>query len=499
MTEKGYMKDIYKQLEECMKKCDNLSQEVKSVKKQTSKKYIEEIREIKKVHNEEVRVLKDEIKDLKEKNDKLNNEVDRLKKQLNNDSNNSSLPPSSDIKANKKIIPNNREKTGKKVGGQKNHIGHHLSKKEIKKKIDNGEVIHEVINVGKVSDRYISKYVLDIKIDVVAKEYRFYQDENGKYNIPKEFNTDVQYGSEIKTFCSFLNIEGLVAIKRLSDFVKSITQNKLNISNGSIVNFIKELDNKSKTSIEGINKKILNSTLMYTDATTSRTNSINNCVRTYSTDKYVLLKATKGKGKKYIEATNILNKYVGKLCHDHETVIYNYGNEHGECNVHVSRYLKGNYENTSNIWSKYMRAFLCSLNNYKKELQKRGIECIDEEHKKKYSLRYDEILELGYIQNKKVKSKYYKDEEKKLLNRLKKYKKNHLKFIYDFEIPFDNNMAERDLRHVKSKQKISGCFRSEKGQESYLDIKSIILSLKKQCKDTYSAIRNIYKNIPVEI
>ena len=80
MTEKVYMKDVYKQLEECMKKCDNLSQEVRSVKKQTSKKYIEEIREIKKVHNEEVRVLKNEIKDLKEKNDKLNNEVDRLKK-----------------------------------------------------------------------------------------------------------------------------------------------------------------------------------------------------------------------------------------------------------------------------------------------------------------------------------------------------------------------------------------------------------------------------------
>lgn len=502
MTEKGYVKDIYKQLEEFMKKCDNLSQEIKDLKK---------------AHKEEIKQLKDgfakERKDFKEKIDNLNNvvnqrdkkieklenEVDRLKKQLNNDSNNSSLPPSSDIKPNKKIIPNNREKSGKKVGGQKGHIGHHLSKKEIEEKINNKEVNHEIINVGKVTDKYISKYVLDIKIDVVAKEYRFYQDEKGKYNIPKEFKSDVQYGADIKSLCAFLNIEGLVAFDRISYFIKSISKNKLNISSGSIVNFIKELKNKSKPLIEEIKKKILNSTLMHTDATTSRSCSKNTCVRTYSTDKYTLLKATKGKGKKYIEETNILNKYVGKLCHDHETVIYNYGNDHGECNVHISRYLKGNYQNTSNSWSNDMKRFLCSLNKYKKELQEGGIENISEDKLERYSLRYDEIIRLGVEQNKQVKSKYYRAEEKKLLNRLIKFKENHLKFIYDFEISFDNNMAERDLRHVKSKQKISGCFRSEEGQKSYLDIKSIILSLDKQCQDTYSAIKKIYMNIPVEI
>ena len=67
-----------------------------------------------------------------------------------------------------------------------------------------------------------------------------------------------------------------------------------------------------------------------------------------------------------------------------------------------------------------MRSFLCSLNEYKKELQKKGKKYIDDERLKKYSLRYDEILNLGVEQNKQVKSKYYRDEEKKLLNRLKK-------------------------------------------------------------------------------
>lgn len=72
------------------------------------------------------------------------------------------------------------------------------------------------------------------------------------------------------------------------------------------------------------------------------------CVRNYSTYKYTLLKATNGKSKKYIDETGILPKCVGALSHDHETLMYNYGKEHAECNVHILRYLSGNYENTSN-------------------------------------------------------------------------------------------------------------------------------------------------------
>lgn len=57
MATKGQMIDMYKQLEEVMKKCDSLSQEIKVVKKQTSQKYIKEIKQMKKEHKEEVYAL----------------------------------------------------------------------------------------------------------------------------------------------------------------------------------------------------------------------------------------------------------------------------------------------------------------------------------------------------------------------------------------------------------------------------------------------------------
>lgn len=484
----NYDRQVFRQLEHVLKKCDNLSQEIRDIKKEHKK-------EVAKL-NDKIDTLEQENYELKVENKKLRDDNDRMKKQLNNNSNNSSKPPSSDIKKN---IPNNKEKTTKKAGGQKGHVAHFLSKKDVEQKINSKEFKHEIINVGNIQEEYISKYVIDLKVDIVAKEYRFYKNDKGKYNIPKEFYANVQYGNKLKTMCCVLNTEGIVALDRLSNFVSCISHGLLNISKGSIVNFMKELDNKSKYLLNEIKEKILNSKLMYTDATTARCNNKNICVRNYSTQEYTLLVPTLGKSKKHIEETNILNRYTGDVVHDHETVIYNYGNRHIECNVHISRYLKGCHENTKHQWALKMRAFLCCLNEYRKRLKEEDIHFLQEEQLLRYSKRYDEILEKGYKENKTLKSKYLKQEEQSLLNRLKKYKENHLIFLYDFSVPFDNNLSERDLRHVKVKQKVSGHFNVMDGIKMYLDIKSIIGTLKKQGKNFYETIFNIYENIPVVI
>ena len=273
----------------------------------------------------------------------------------------------------------------------------------------------------------------------------------------------------------------------------------MNISNGTLVNFVTELKKKNECIVENIKEKLLNSNLLYTDATSVRCENKNISVRNYSTEKYTYLVPTYGKGKKHIEDTNILNRYNGNLVHDHETVIYNYGNKHVECNVHISRYLKGCYENTQHKWALNLRSLLCSLNEYKKKLIKRNIKKLTQEQLLRYSKRYDEILEDGYLENKKLKSKYLKQEEQKLLNRLKKYKENHLMFLYDFDMPFDNNLSERDLRHVKTKQKVFGYFNNLESSKTYFNIKSIISTLKKQNRNYYKEIFNIYENIPISI
>jgi len=96
------------------------------------------------------------------------------------------------------------------------------------------------------------------------------------------------------------------------------------------------------------------------------------------------------------------------------------------------------------------------------------------------------------VENKQTKSRYDKKEELKLLRRLQKYKNNHLLYLEDFTVPFDNNLSERDLRTFKTKMKVSGCFRSLTGARHFATLLSIIKTAIKQGRSPYTAVREIF-------
>jgi transposase len=82
---------------------------------------------------------------------------------------------------------------------------------------------------------------------------------------------------------------------------------------------------------------------------------------------------------------------------------------------------------------------------------------------------------------------------RKMLARLRDYKDAYLLFIRDYNAPFTNNLAERDLRPCKTRQKISGCFRTWKGISDFAKIRSVISTWKKQKSDLYA---KIYEKFP---
>ena len=143
-----------------------------------------------------------------------------------------------------------------------------------------------------------------------------------------------------------------------------------------------------------------------------------------------------------------------------------------------------------------MISLLCSMNVKRKELIKQGITCFSEDAIRKYEQEYQNLIIKGRSENKKTSHKYAGSEERTLLNRMEKYAHNHLLFLHDFEVPFENNISERDLRKAKNRQKMSGGFRKESGNKMYCSILTIIETLKRRNMGMIENIKKLFTGTP---
>lgn len=407
---------------------------------------------------------------------KLILENERLKNNNDKDSSNSGKPSSKD--GFKKIIHNSRSKTTKKQGGQLGHKGSTTDVSKIKQLIETGAVKHSVFNVNKTNENqdkpYVTRYVQDIEITSVVKEYRYYPNDLGKYDIPKEQNNVVTYGNELKAVAMLLVHRVPASMDQSVNFLKSITKDVFELTKASLANWSNSLADKLDPFTGEILQGLYNANYVHTDESPININGKNHQLHNYSNEKYTLQYVHKSKSRDAMEELGFLPNYVGTLIHDHNKVQYNFGTKHGECNAHILRYLKGVEDFTEHVWSKDMLKHLQEILHQKNLLKAEGIDCFDANSLAMYVKRYDEILKQA---NKQYQSDYdtnaYKEEERRLITRLAEYKDNHLLFMYDFKIPFSNNRAEADIRPAKRKLNI-GIFRSEVGAKYYLQIRSFI-------------------------
>lgn len=479
----NYEKGMYNQLMEVMVRLDSFEKE----------------------HKQEVTLLNKEISDLKKENKLLRDENQllrddnaRLKSIINNDSSNTSLPPSADQKGGRPANTyNGREKTGRKTGGQKGHKGITLTKAAVEEKIKSGRCRHEIQNIGDTSSRkYITKYVVDLSILPLITEIRIYADKQGRFTIPAEYRSDVTYGKNVKALAVSLYSEGVMSNDRIAAFLNAASSGELSLSEGSIYGFCKKFAENARTSIQHLENELLNQNVVATDATTITVNGEQNYIRNFSTEKTVVYFAMKNKTIDAMKELSFLQKYAGILVHDHETALYHFGADHAECNVHMLRYLRKNTEETGNKWSGKMAALLCGMNRERKSLIGQGIGSFSPEAITAYEQKYHALIAKGREENKKTSHKYAREDELALLNRMEKYSHNHLLFLHDFSVFFDDNMSERDLRKAKNRQKMAGGFRKDSGHEMYCSILSIIETLKRRKMGMLENIKKLFMGTP---
>ncbi len=517
-----YSAGLYQQFEEVMSRLSLLeSEHVKDGKKirQLENNLLVQARDIRKL-SEENQGLKDTVQhlqaenaSLKAENQLLKDDNERMKRILKNNSGNSSMPPSTDqIKAARQAADisednddakdpagkpanryNGRVKTGRKKGAQPGHKGNTATREAVERKLREGKFQHRLKHIGEESENYVVRYVLDLDITATATEVRVYADKDGKYRIPAEYRSEVTYGPRVWAMAACLYSEGVISNDRICAFLNSISGDSLEMSEGTVYGICRQFSGLCKDEEKAISSDLLNSRVVCTDAAYMTQDGMRAYIRNISNSKSVIYKATETKKLEELYKIAELTGYTGILEHDHETTLYHFGTGHAECNVHLERYLLKNTEETGNQWSHDLSMFLKGMNHARKQCVAALGNGFSEEKLSHYETRYDQILEEGEGQHRATKGRIAKEEERKLLNRLKKYKPNHLLFLHDFEVPYSDNMSERDLRKCKNREKMSGGFRSMKGMAMYCSIMSVIETVKRRGLNVYHSIAKLFE------
>ena len=245
---------------------------------------------------------------------------------------------------------------------------------------------------------------------------------------------------------------------------------------------------------DSIKADIIVEPVIGTEATTVSLDGAQKYIRNFSTDAACLYESQCAKSIACMKESAILPRYSDTLVHNHETTLFHFGEAHGECNAHIFRYLNKNSEESGNSWSTQLKSLLSSANKNRREAIAAGEESFSEcMIAAEIDAQYNALLSLENEQNRKTKGYTARKKENALLERLRKYKKNFLLFLRDFQVPFTNNMSERDLRKCKNRQKMAGGFRDTDGCDMYCKIMSIVGTWKREGKNLLNELRKSFE------
>jgi len=448
-------------------------------------------------------VTVDFIKILIDKINHLEARVRELEEQISKDSHNSNKPPSSD---GMKKIPKARKPTGRKPGGQKGHEGKTLKMVAKPDKVK----VHKVECCGSCSNSlkdkqatgYDRRQVFDtppIKVEVIEHRAEIKEcDRCGAVTVaefPEDVTHKVQYGPRLKANALYIKNYALLSYDRAAELFEDLFG--VALSAGTLVNIDWDAGERLEEVNERIKEQIISSAIVHFDETGMRISGKLNWLHVAGTEVLTYYIPHPKRGSIAFDEIGILPYFEGRAIHDGWSSYFNYSCEHGLCNAHHLRELTAAHEQYEQPWAQQMIDFLLEVKNKREKSKGKRFAA---KMFQGFEQRYRRILEMGMEANpppaeksgKKKRGRKKKSKVRNLLERLQQYEKATLAFMYDFSVPFDNNLGERDIRMMKVQQKISGTFRSFEGALSFCRIRSYISTAKKQGLNVISCLQDIF-------
>lgn len=439
--------------------------------------------------------------------------VQALEDQTAKNSRNSSKPPSSDG-LKKPRTRSLRKKSGKQSGGQPGHKGHTL---EMAADPQHTEVhtvdtcAHCHASLTDIAARdHEKRQVFDLpEVTLAVTEHQAeiktcpHCGAHNRATFPDGVTEPVQYGPRIKAHAVYFNQQHHIPLARTQEIFRDVFK-----CEPSEALFIKasELLADQVVAVNAAVKAYLiaTETPIQCDETGLRVNGQLQWVHVTSTAEATYLDVHAKRGKAALDSIGILPERHGTIVHDGYTSYAQYPDaEHARCNAHHLRELTFIHEQYDQAWAAKLGDLLVEIKNAVSEAQERGQTVLLEAQRVDFDTRYDQLLTEGLAANppppaptEKKRGRKKQSKAKNLLDRLQRYKSEVLAFMYDFKVPFDNNLAERDLRMVKLKQKVSGCFRTQTGAQTFCQIRSYISTVRKSGQQVLVALEQALKGDP---
>lgn len=441
--------------------------------------------------------LLERVAKLESENAQLKTENAQLQKKLHLKSHNSDKPPSSDGLSKKSVLP---KKRGNNQGGQFGHQGKTLETVAEADEI----IIHHAakcvccerqFTISDVKKIVSKRQVFEIpppKIEVIEHQLGEIrccgQKQYGSF--PSGVTKAVQYGARIKGLSVMLNVDYRLPLEKTANLLFELFGCSLNQS--TILNATRECFEQLEPIEMNIKSELLKSATNHYDETGVRVEGKLNWMHVASNQLWTYLFVHQKRGTEALRSEkSVIKDYTGKAIHDCWESYFQFQNcQHIICNAHLLRELERLKEGGSN-WAKLMQKFIYGM------YEASGGGQIELKHRERWERLYEKICGAGEKQEplpkKPKKGRAKNSEGRNLLKRLQKYQVGILEYGFQAEVPFTNNQAERDLRNVKVKQKISNGFRQRVGAENYARIQGFISTLRKQKMNVFQELVKVFK------
>lgn len=457
---------------------------------------------------EQNRLLLEQVKQipvLQEIITQLSEQVKQLQEQRAKDSHNSSLPPSSDRFVRQNKTRSLRTRSGKKPGGQPGHPG---------KTLQMSVVVDEVISLPNVTQcqhcqadltevvvkTIEHRQVMDVPppppLQVTQYEGQWKQCPHCQgYTSaawPSGVSAPVQYGPRLGAMTVYLTTQQLLPRGRTAEVLKDLVG--VQMSEGTLATMIKRTAHVLKPVEQQIKTALSQAKVIHQDETGLYVMGQRLWMHVTCTPTLTHYQVHASRGHEALDEIGILAHFVGTSVHDAWKAYFLYGCQHSLCCVHILRELTFLSQEMGLWWAHKMLLLLTAMKKATDQARSLGQSRLWAEEVLALQTQFLLLLDEGDQVHPRAptpagkRGKAKQHPARNLLDRLRKHQDAVLAFLHHLDVPFDNNLAERDVRMVKVQQKVSGAFRSEEGAVSFCRIRGYLSSLRKQSLHVVSAL-----------